>query len=70
VISSGVILCWFWEAIRWGCLLIVSLMAGAHKVLCIWSHIPLARYSLSRANDALDDVAAGKVIKALIDPQG
>jgi hypothetical protein len=34
-----------------------------------WSRIPLARYSLLRANDALDDVAAGKVVKALIDPK-
>lgn len=33
-----------------------------------WSMIPLVRYSLGQANRALDDVAAGKVVKALIDP--
>jgi L-iditol 2-dehydrogenase len=34
-----------------------------------WSMIPLVRYSLGQANRALDDVAAGKVVKALIDPK-
>jgi L-iditol 2-dehydrogenase len=34
-----------------------------------WSRLELRRYGLARANDALDDVAAGRVIKALIDPQ-
>lgn len=33
-----------------------------------WSRIKLDRYPLSRAGDALRAVAAGKVIKALIDP--
>lgn len=34
-----------------------------------WSAMKLDRYSLSRANEAVDDVASGKVIKALIDPK-
>jgi len=34
-----------------------------------WSLIELNRYSLNRANEALNDVAAGRVVKALIDPQ-
>lgn len=34
-----------------------------------WTRIPLARYGLHGANHALDDVAAGRVIKALIDPR-
>ena len=34
----------------------------------IWSTMKLKRYSLSQANDALADVAEGKVIKALIVP--
>ncbi|HEX8457404.1 MAG TPA: zinc-binding dehydrogenase [Pyrinomonadaceae bacterium] len=33
-----------------------------------WSLIKLERYGLARANDALADVAAGRVVKALIDP--
>lgn len=34
-----------------------------------WSQIKLSRYSLRHANQALDDVAAGHVVKALIVPQ-
>lgn len=34
-----------------------------------WSLLKLERYNLSQANEALADVAAGKVIKALIAPQ-
>ena len=33
-----------------------------------WSRIPTARYGLERANQALDDVAARSVVKALIVP--
>ena len=33
-----------------------------------WARLPLTRYGLARAGDALDDVASGKVVKALIDP--
>lgn len=35
----------------------------------LWSHVGLDRYSLSRANEALDRVAAGETIKALIVPE-
>jgi len=34
-----------------------------------WSRIALSRYSLGHADDALADVAAGRVIKALVDPR-
>ncbi len=34
-----------------------------------WSLMKLDRYPLERANDAVDDVAAGKIVKALIDPK-
>jgi len=34
-----------------------------------WSHLKLDRYKLGEANEALADVAAGKVTKALIAPQ-
>jgi L-iditol 2-dehydrogenase len=34
-----------------------------------WRRLELRRYGLSDANDAIDDVAAGRVIKALIDPR-
>jgi threonine dehydrogenase-like Zn-dependent dehydrogenase len=34
-----------------------------------WSLMKLERYSLARANDALADVAAARVVKALIDPK-
>lgn len=34
-----------------------------------WSLLKLAQYNLSRANEALNDVAAGTVVKALIAPQ-
>ncbi|MGH2668198.1 MAG: zinc-binding dehydrogenase, partial [bacterium] len=33
-----------------------------------WSRLPLTRYGLAAAGDALDDVASGQVVKALIDP--
>ncbi|HLL70242.1 MAG TPA: zinc-binding dehydrogenase [Pyrinomonadaceae bacterium] len=33
-----------------------------------WSLMKLERYALARANDALADVATGRVVKALIDP--
>jgi L-iditol 2-dehydrogenase len=33
-----------------------------------WAGISLARYNLAQANEALADVSAGKVLKALIDP--
>ena len=34
-----------------------------------WSQLKLERYDLSQANEALADVATGKVIKAIITPQ-
>ena len=34
-----------------------------------WSLLKLERYDLSQANEALADVATGKVIKAIIMPQ-
>ncbi len=33
-----------------------------------WSRMKLDRYALSQANEALDHVASGRVVKALIDP--
>jgi threonine dehydrogenase-like Zn-dependent dehydrogenase len=33
-----------------------------------WSRMDLASYSLSQANEALDDVAHGRVVKAIINP--
>lgn len=33
-----------------------------------WANIKLARYNLTQANEALADVSAGRVLKALIDP--
>ncbi len=33
-----------------------------------WAMMKLDRYPLSKANDAVDDVASGKIVKALIDP--
>lgn len=35
----------------------------------LWSGLEPARYSLGQVNEALDDVAAGKVVKALVVPQ-
>ncbi|HEX8139614.1 MAG TPA: zinc-binding dehydrogenase [Pyrinomonadaceae bacterium] len=35
-----------------------------------WSLLELTSYDLNQANDALADVAAGKVVKALVRPQG
>ncbi len=35
-----------------------------------WSLLELSRYNLSQANEALEDIASGKVVKALIIPQG
>lgn len=34
-----------------------------------WEHFRLDRYGLSQANEALAEVAAGRAVKALIDPQ-
>jgi hypothetical protein len=34
-----------------------------------WSLLKLNRYNLAQANEALADVASGKVVKALIAPQ-
>jgi hypothetical protein len=34
-----------------------------------WTRLSLDRYGLADANAALADVAAGRVIKALIDPR-
>jgi L-iditol 2-dehydrogenase len=34
----------------------------------LWSAMKLERFGLAQANDALEAVAAGKVVKALIDP--
>ena len=34
----------------------------------LWSGMSLKKYRLSEANEALDDVASGRVLKALIDP--
>ncbi|MFW6078090.1 MAG: zinc-binding dehydrogenase [Gemmatimonadota bacterium] len=45
----------------------VELMRDAERARP-WTALALERYGLDRANDALDDVAAGRVIKALIDP--
>jgi L-iditol 2-dehydrogenase len=33
-----------------------------------WTHMQLDRYALNQANDAIDAVAFGRVVKALIDP--
>jgi len=44
-----------------------QLMADATRARP-WSLMRLERYGLARANDALADVASGRVIKALIDP--
>ncbi len=58
--------CWgsdfshFWRAIR--------IMADAERALP-WTKLQLERYSLARANEALDRVADGSIIKALIDPR-
>ncbi|HEX8906605.1 MAG TPA: zinc-binding dehydrogenase [Longimicrobiaceae bacterium] len=35
----------------------------------LWAGLPLARYGLADANAALDAVAAGEVVKAIIDPR-
>ncbi|UCE02847.1 MAG: zinc-binding dehydrogenase [Candidatus Latescibacterota bacterium] len=35
----------------------------------IWERIPLQAYALEHLNEALDDVAAGRVVKALVDPR-
>jgi hypothetical protein len=34
-----------------------------------WTRLQLDRYGLAAADSALDDVAAGRVVKALIDPR-
>ncbi len=45
----------------------VRLMHDPERALP-WSRVPLDTYALEQANDALDEVAAGRIIKALIDP--
>jgi L-iditol 2-dehydrogenase len=45
----------------------VHLMADPERS-APWGRLPLPRYGLARADEALDDVAAGRVVKALIDP--
>ncbi len=42
---------------------------GTQAAQGIWSHVGLTRYRLSQVNEALDAVAAGAVIKALIVPE-
>lgn len=46
----------------------VRLMRNTERALP-WARLSLDRYGLADANQALDDVAAGRVIKALIDPR-
>ncbi|MGH7502094.1 MAG: zinc-binding dehydrogenase [Longimicrobiales bacterium] len=46
----------------------VELMRDAERAMP-WSRLTLDRYGLDRADTALDDVAAGRIIKALIDPR-
>lgn len=45
----------------------VRIMSDAERA-APWSHLRLERYGLARANDAVNAVARGNVIKALIDP--
>ena len=42
------------------------MMSGTHSTA--WSHLSVSSYGLSQVNEALQHVAEGKVIKALIDP--
>ena len=35
----------------------------------LWSTLVADRYTLGRVNEALDDVASGKIVKALVVPQ-
>jgi len=44
-------------------------MLGTERAATMWSSIQLSRYTLAQVNDALDDVAAGKVVKALVVPR-
>ena len=46
----------------------VRLMRDAERA-APWAQLRLETYGLDQANDALDDVAQGRIIKALIDPQ-
>ncbi|MBI1950023.1 MAG: hypothetical protein HYS34_01490 [Acidobacteria bacterium] len=46
----------------------VALMADPERSRP-WGRIPTERYGRARANQALDDVASKKVVKALIDPR-
>lgn len=46
----------------------VQIMAD-HARSAPWSVMKLDRYSLRQANQALEDVSSGRVVKALIDPQ-
>jgi threonine dehydrogenase-like Zn-dependent dehydrogenase len=58
--------CWgsdfshFWRAVR---------IASDVERSAPWSRLHLQRFGLDRANEALDLVAAGRVVKALIDPR-
>jgi threonine dehydrogenase-like Zn-dependent dehydrogenase len=45
-----------------------QIMADARRS-APWARLQLSRYGLAQANQALDDVASGRAIKALIDPQ-
>lgn len=44
-------------------------MLRVPRAAALWSQLKLERYSLSRANEALDRVASGDAIKALIIPE-
>ncbi len=44
-------------------------MLRTDQGLALWSTIPLERYNLSHADDALTDVASAKSVKALIVPE-
>lgn len=43
-------------------------MLRVSRAAALWSQLPLRRYSLAQVNDALDDVAAGRTVKALVIP--
>jgi L-iditol 2-dehydrogenase len=45
----------------------VQIMADVRRSAA-WDHLNLDRYGLTNANEALADVASGRVMKALIDP--
>lgn len=43
-------------------------MLRVPRAAALWSKLSLKRYTLSQVNDALEDVAAGRTIKALVTP--